>query len=230
MTILTNSVRAAIGNSIATETVKDNYKEMMNLSFGYMWISGWFAVCIGHLIQPFMKIWVGDDLLLNNTCAVLFAIYFYVLRIGEIRSLYIEAVGLWKENRVRALVEMIVNIVFNWLLVQKYGITGILVATIISVLIISQGYGTKILYKFYFKDEFFKEFVVDNLKFFSITVLSYFILWLIFSLINIDNIVLELLIKGVGCVIVPNIIFLCTLKKDKRFVYVKEILSRILRR
>ncbi len=224
MACFTNSVRAAVGNSVVTKTEEENYKEMKKVFFCYMWISGWFSICIAGLAQPFMRIWVGENLLLDNQCVLLLALYFYVLRIGEIRSLYIESVGLWKESRARACLEMFVNVFLNWLLVRKFEIAGIILATIISVLFISQGYGTSILYKYYFKKEKFIDFLIDNLVFGVITGVALIIVELLFELIRVKSIFYILVIRGLICLVVPNIIFLLFLCKDERFFYLKNLL------
>ena len=59
LTILMTSLSAGIGNSIATESMEKNYKDMNKFVFIYAWISGWCAVCLFCMFQTFMEIWMG---------------------------------------------------------------------------------------------------------------------------------------------------------------------------
>lgn len=57
---------------------------------------------------------------------VAFATYFYTLKIGDIRGLYSDAAGLCWKNRYRAIAESLANIILNIILVQIYGVLGII--------------------------------------------------------------------------------------------------------
>ena len=74
--VLTTSIAAGIGNSIAAEEPKKNYDDMGIINFWYMWIAGWCAVCLVCLFQPFMQIWVGNSLMLKNSIMWMFSFYF----------------------------------------------------------------------------------------------------------------------------------------------------------
>ena len=149
MGIITTSITASIGNSVATETEEKNYKDMHKLNFIYMWISGWLTTCLACLYQPLVKIWVGEELMLPYLAVILFCAYFYTLKMGDIRSVYSEACGLWYENRYRAIAESIANIILNIILGYLFGIYGIIAGTLISLFVINFIYGSNIIFKYY---------------------------------------------------------------------------------
>lgn len=149
--VVSNGLLAGVGNSIVTESPEKNYSDLNKINFVYMWFAGWCTICLICLYQPFMKLWVGKKLMFPNVVAIAFGIYFYALEMGVVRGVYSDAAGLWWENRYRAIVETIANLILNYILVKCFGILGIIVATLISLLVINFGFGSQIVFKYYFK-------------------------------------------------------------------------------
>ena len=113
MSIITSSITAGIGNSVVTESEEKNYKDMNKINFIYMWLSGFCTICLLCLFQPFMKLWVGKEYIFPFNIVILFCVYFYSLKLGDIRSIYSTVNGLWYENRYRAVIESILNIILK---------------------------------------------------------------------------------------------------------------------
>ena len=149
--ILTGSITAGIGNSIVSESVDKNYQDMRKINFLYMLISGWASVCMLCLYQPFMKVWVGDKLMLPFGVVILLTLYFYILKMGDVRATYADAKGLWWENRYRTILEAAINIVLNYIFVRKWGIYGIVAATIITLFVFGFIGASSILFRYYFR-------------------------------------------------------------------------------
>ena len=92
MNIISTAIVPSIGNSIVTESVDKNYNDMNKFNFIYMWISGWCTICLACLFQPFMKIWMGEEYMFSSYfIIILLCIYFYVLKMGDIRAAYSDA-------------------------------------------------------------------------------------------------------------------------------------------
>ena len=105
MTIITGSMLAGVGNSIAVETPEKNYSDLKKFDFIYMLIAGWCTICLLCLYQPFMKIWMGEQNLLDMFVVILLCLYFYLLKMGDIKSMYLDGAGLWHKIRVKAIFE-----------------------------------------------------------------------------------------------------------------------------
>ncbi|SEI99093.1 Membrane protein involved in the export of O-antigen and teichoic acid [Kandleria vitulina] len=216
ISIVTTSMTASIGNSIAKESIIKNYEDMRKFDFIFSWISGLFSITLLCLYQPFMRVWVGKKLLFPYYMVVLFSIYFYSLCIGSIRAAYHDAAGLWWEARYRAILETIVNVILNYVLTKLIGVSGTVISTIISILIINFGYGTSIVFKNYFKGISMKQYFLDHLRYFVVTFLIAIVTVSICSLINYSGII-ELVIKSIICLIVPNILLIIVFKNDSQF-------------
>ena len=216
MYIIVASITSGIGNSVASESVEKNYADMNKINFIYMWISGWCAICLACLYQPFMRMWAGKEKVFPVSVMLLFCIYFYALKIGDIRGVYFEVNGLWWENRYKAVAESVSNLVLNYVLGKYFGVYGILLATIITILVINFGYGSRIVFEFYFGLDKLPEYYYRNLIYLIMTLISGGVTYVCCSLLPVDGIV-AFIGKICICVIIPNILYLILYFKNKDF-------------
>lgn len=212
--VITLSMLSGVGNSIVTESVEKNYNDLRKFNFIYMWFGGWCTVCLLCLYQPFMELWVGPELMFPFGVVIAFVVYFYALKMGDIRGVYSDACGLWWENRYRAVAESIANIVLNIVLVQFWGVYGIIVATLISLLIINFGFGSQIVFHHYFKNGKLAEYFLDHLKYVLVTaVICVITAWVGQRIIG--SVWLVLIGRGLLCCVLPNVLYWLIYRRTK---------------
>ena len=229
LAVVKNSMAGGVGNSIAMEPVKKNLRDMHTINFLFMWISGWCAICMLCLYQPFMRLWVGDDMTLPNTYAILFAAYFYILKMADIRILYSESVGLWWQARYLSVVEAAANLVLNWLFTRLWGLAGIVFATMLSYAVFNFVGGARILYKHYFSNENILPYFGMHLKYFAVTAGIGAVTYAIVRLLPLSG-VPELLVTGVLCVIIPGALYFLVYRNTEDFKNAEPFLGNILHR
>ncbi|MBR1884232.1 MAG: oligosaccharide flippase family protein [Clostridia bacterium] len=229
LSVITTSMVSSIGNSVATENIKKNYDDMNKFNFIYMWISGWCTVCLVCLYQPFMKIWLGESYMFSYITVILFCLYFYSLKMGDILSAYNQGAGLWWEGKYRALAETLLNIVLNVILGKLFGVNGIILGTLISLLLINFGYGSTIVFKHYFKDIGYKEYFMKHLLYFGVTLAICVIMYFVTGFINI-NMYVDFIIIGILCIIVPNVFYYLVYRKYYLFKESVEFAKKIVKR
>lgn len=216
LVLIMSSIGAGIGNSVATESVEKNYRDYMKFTFMYAWISGWCTVCLLCLFQPFMKIWMGEQLMFPMIDVILLCLYFYSLTMGDVRSQYSSATGLFWENRFYILAEAATNIVLNYLLGKAFGVHGIIIATWISIFFINFGWGSIIIFQHYFLDFDAKIYYVKQLSYFAATIFACLITFFFSSFINV-NLYVDFLLNGVFCLVIPNLVFYFIYKNTEEF-------------
>ncbi|HAM14303.1 MAG TPA: hypothetical protein DCP91_00260 [Eggerthellaceae bacterium] len=160
--VFATSMTAAVGNSVAVETREKNFNDLRLFMFIYAAISIVIAACLLACFQPFMLIWVGEGLMLPFGVVVLLVAYFYVRTMGDMQWVYVDAAGLWWEQRWRTLAEVVANVVLNFALVQVWGIYGVVAGTLTSLFFIDFIYGSHVAFKFYFGLEKARAYYLDH--------------------------------------------------------------------
>lgn len=229
MSILTSSITSSVGNSITTESEEKNYRDMNKFNFIYMWLSGWLTVCLFCLYQPFMQLWMGAENMFPMSVVILFCLYFYSLKMGDIRAMYSDAKGLWYENRFRAIAESVANIILNLILGYFFGVHGIILGTLISLLIINFGYGSQILFKHYFTHQKMSEYFLRHGFYALLTANVCAIAYLVCLMVKTGG-VIELILKGAICLILPNLLYFIIYHRTNSFKDATKFVKRILKR
>lgn len=228
LTILTASITAGIGNKMITNSVEDNYQDLKNFTFINGWITSWCAVCLLCLYQHFIRSWIGDEYLFPFVTVYLMVVYFFLPRLGAMTYTYREAAGLWWEDRFRPLVATVVNLGINIILVQIIGINGVIISTLVCAIFINIPWGSYILFKNYFKKTV-KEYFLQLGFYFVVTNLAGFVTLYICNLLPMKG-WLILIIKGLICCIIPNIIFYLCYRHMKELKYTKGLVIKILKK
>ena len=91
---------------------------------------------------------------------------------ADIREMYINAMGLWNQQRQYVIIEAVSNIILNAVLGKVFGVYGIIFATIISMGIIHFGFKAKIIFQFYFGRDKNKEYFMLHMRYAFTTLLA----------------------------------------------------------
>lgn len=222
--ILDTSLVAGVGDSLVLETVEKNYNDFLKLTFILQWIVGWCSICILCLEQPFMEVWVGKEYMLKDYMVVLCSVYLFINCICLIRSVYTQALGMWWQLKYLSIVDIFVNIFLNYFLGKNFGPYGILAATIIDIALISIPWTTYYLFRDYFGIKQYWKYMALYMIYFIIMAITGSITWFICSIIVAPSGIIRLLINGMVCVIVPNLIFIVFYHRNH---YFKEIFFKM---
>lgn len=216
MIVITSAMTSGVGNSIVKESVNKNYLDLRRMNFIYMTLSGWCMIFMLSLYQPFMELWVGKELCFPYSVVIMLCIYFYILKLGDIRSMYLDGAGIWWETRWQMIGETGCNIVLNFFLVMICEVHGIILATIISLLIFEFGVGTFIVFKNYFKNGKLREYYKDNFIFISVTTIVAFLTVCLCEFVP-GSTLTRLICRGAICCILPIILYLLFYCKTKLY-------------
>lgn len=150
LALMHTSLLPSVGNFAISSSPQQMYGIYKKQVFITSFLSAWFAICFGFLIQDFITLWLGAEFKLSWASAVLFSIYIYLygeaMNIKTIR----EALGLWKQGKIWAIAEMAANLALNVLLTMRFGVEGVIISTIISILFVSIPAENKIIFSQYF--------------------------------------------------------------------------------
>lgn len=225
--IISTSLMGGIGNHVATKTADENFEELRKINFVYMIISGWALIFLICLFQPFMKIWMGEEMLLPDISVFLIGLYFYTLKLGDMLTMYSSTNGLWWHHRYRSLAETLANLVLNVVLGKLFGVNGIILATVISLFVFNFVWGAQITFRMYFKENrYVKIYYFEHLKYAIINVSVLCVSYLICRTIMVSRNVFNLLIYAVICFVIPAILYYSILRNNACFKYIKELILK----
>lgn len=193
---LMQAIQASIGDSIARESVEKNYKDFMVINFMFSFVNVVSVTCLFGLYQCFITSWVGEKNLLSDCVMVLFCAYCFVFNVCTPINPYFDGNGLWDKLRRIILGSALANVVLDILLGKVLGISGIIIATICSLIIPYVFCRINCLYKYYFKAYKKVDYYLIQVRAMAILVISCMIM-LLLSIIE-----RKLLISGVVLLVV----------------------------
>ncbi len=220
--VVKGAVLPSFGVNVATESKEANYSIFEVYSFVNNWISTWCTICFLCLVQNFMCLWAGEKNLLSDSVVVLFCVYFYLNCVSQNALMVREVTGTWWIGRSGAVIESIANLIFNFVFVRFWGIQGVLVATVITVLCINLPIEYYSIFKEYFRINALRYFlrqVVYLLQNIIIGTMTY----MVCRKLPLGSI--KSLILGAGiCIILPNLMYILLNFYRREF---KEVFHRL---
>lgn len=216
ITLITSSSLAGIGNSIITETEEKNFKDLKKLTFMFCWIGVFAVCCFACLYQPFMTLWVGKDNLLPYSMVLTFCVYFFVKQLNTLLNVYKDASGIWHKDRFRPLVTALANLAMNLVMVQFWGLYGILLSTVLSMLLVGMPWLFKNLFTtiFHFSP---KDYILKIFQYVLLAVVLCAVCIGITHFIDFDSLILTIILRLIVCIIVPNVVMFVIYRKSSDF-------------
>lgn len=224
--IIYSSITAGVGNSMIVYDTEKNYRDYRIFTFLACWITAFCVSCFSGLFQPFMKLWMGKDLLLPYPLVILLCVYFWVYEYIMMASVYKDAGGIWHEDRFRPLLSGIANLSLNLLTVKYLGLYGIVLSTIISMVTISAPWITSNIFKLIFKRSA-KDYVVKLSYYLLTAVMATVVTNLVIRFIPGDGWI-DFIIKTVVCIVLSNTVIALMLFKVSEFSDAISLIAKML--
>lgn len=226
VTIVFNACTAGIGNSIIVETREKNYNDLKKFTFLITWIAGFCTACLLCLYQPFMDIWVGKELELEFSVVVCFCIYYFICEINQLLNTYKDAAGIWHQDRFRPLVTAIVNLSMNLIMVHVWGIYGIILSTVLSMLLVGMPWLLHNLFTVLFDRAQLAGYIKRLLFYVIVSSVACAITAFACQFINLEGWP-QLIVRAMICGVLPNFIFYVVYRKQKEFIECVHLVNRM---
>lgn len=210
-----SSFTASFGNMLAKDSV-EKQREIFDIYdlLGF-WIYGFVLIAFITLSQPFITIWLGKKLLLDDFTMILYFISLYLAGITFIPYNFKVAAGRFDEDKWVAFVQAITNLVISIIAIKVIGMPGIFVGTIISRMIVVI-VRPHIVYKYVLKQSTLKYYIRLTIR----TCIAFaicFLMWQIKKFIFVENSIWRFIILCILTVIIPNLIFLIIFVRSEAF-------------
>ncbi len=222
-----NSMTASMGNLIATESDEKKIKIFEVINFIGFWLFGFATICFYNLLNPFIELWLGNGFLISSSILTIVLLNYYLTGMRVPVYTLKAAAGIYDEDKYTPLIQAAVNLVMSILLVQKWGLGGVFMGTLISSIVLPCWQRPYIVYKYALKTSskrYFIKYAQYLITIIGATLLTSQILNRFF----LDGTVINFIIRMVICIVIPNLIFFLLFKKTSEFKQILNIADRVL--
>lgn len=236
--LLTNTIRivfmqmllpitASVGNYVAEKSDDESYNFFKKLFF----VNAYFAICcfiaLSTLINPFIFLIWGKQYVFSALITFLITFNFYLDRMRTTSQIFIDAKGLFWPIKWKSLFEAVINLSFSFyfLLVLKWGIESVIIATIISNLTTNIWWEPYVVFKYGFKKKV-SHYYVSFIKYTAILTISYLAVIYIQSFFSADF--GGFVLKTVIALTIPNIVFLTFYYWTIEFKYALNLIKNLM--
>ena len=223
-----NSIMASVGNVLIEDSNEKSYRIFNYIFLMNFWIISISSLGIWFVINPFLELWIGGKFILDFAFVSIIAINFYVFNMRSCSLLFKNAAGLFRPDRYKPLIESFLNLVLSIILVTNFGISGVILATLLSVLLTSFWIEPWIVYKSVFKKSV-REYFKTYMKYTFIFINSFLIILFMQKNIKVESSYINILLLIFYCVMVPSSLIVLFFRRTLPFKDVLNIVIKVKR-
>lgn len=216
VSVVFHSCLAGIGNSVIVETKEKNYRDIKKFTFIIVWIAGFCSCCMLCLYQPFMTLWAGEELLFEMSVVICFCVYYFVFELNRLLEIYKDAAGMWRADRFRPLVTAVANLTMNLITVKFWGVYGVLLSTVVSMLFIGMPWMLHNLFTLLFSRDRIGEYVKSLVTYTVVSAVGCAVTFALCQFISGGSLT-QLIARAAVCCVVPNILFYLCYRNREQF-------------
>lgn len=219
-------VAASIGNLGITEEKEKVHKVFLQLFFIGQWLYGLAGICLYEMLNPFVEIAFGKKYLFQAEIVLILCVNFSINGAKKSVTIFKESVGLFWNDRYKAIVEAVLNLGISVALVTRLGIAGVFLGTIISTLMTSVWIEPYVIYK--------NSFECSPLEFFLTYGKNLMVMGIAWWCTNwcceqfTGNVFAELLYRLLVCAVVPNVLLWLFYRKTEEWKQLYGLMKRIM--
>ena len=226
--VIFNSAISSFGNLIATESKLKQYEMFKIYRFVANWIYGLSAVGFYVLLTPLITIWLGDKWVLETGIIALIVLDYYFKGDRVVMMNFRTAAGVFEQDKFLPLIQGGVNLVISIVLVQRIGLIGVYVGTVISGLIANIS-RPPIVYRVCFERKS-KEYFIDTAKYMLVMAMILIIVLPTSNMLLKNITLISFVVTGIVIVVVYNVIFFVAFCKTGEFKYMYDMVMRKIKR
>lgn len=222
-----DSLTASVGNLLVEDNCKKSYEIYKNMLMINSILFTFATTEIICLIEPFMKIWIGEQYILSKVVLIILMVNFYIQGMRKTCLVFKMAAGVFHEDRYFPIIESIINIVFSVILVKIIGLPGVFLGTIFSALpVILISYPKYVYIPLFHKS--FGSYVKENAYYYILAFLTVSIAMIATSYININNLIVKLIVNTITSSIIFAVMQYIFFHKKREYKYLKNMLKNFI--
>lgn len=221
MSQLFSSVTASVGNLLQEKNTNHAYDMYKIIEIMTCWIYGVVSICLMVLFNDFIGLWVGEQFIESQDYVFILIGVFFIYGIREPTNMFKNALGLFWNDRYKAVAEAIVNIVLSIIMGKLWRERGIFGATIISAIMIPCWIEPYVLYKHHWKRKVSEYFALIG-KQIGVLFFIGFVLTYGFSFIDVSSWI-GFILKSAICFVTANLLYVLSICRTNEFNQIVKI-------
>ncbi len=220
-----DAVVPSVGNLCAEKNDNQKYQVFRSVQFVNLWLSGFCAVSLGVLANPFITLWIGKNYLLSQYTVMVIIISYYLQTNMRAIEMFRSATGLFYNDRYVPLIQCIINIAVSVIGVHFFGVSGIFIGTSLSILLTGFWVQPFMVFRHIFRKPLYLYFwqylkctVISVISFVGIQYLCHFLP---------DSGIVPFLIKILCCLVVTNGLFVAVFCRTEEFRFLTDKVKQI---
>ena len=211
---------ASVGNLVAKESKERQKAVFDTYDFLSFWVYGFVMIAFITLSQPFVTLWLGEKMLIDDFTMILFFASKYLEGLCRVTYSFKAAGGRFNEDKWVPFAQAVVNIVVSIAAVKLIGLPGVFVGTIAQRLIVNY-MRPHVVYKYVLESPE-KEYFI---RFFARIILLTLVcagLWGVSRFVLSEVTVLRFVIMTVITAVIPNLIIILIYRKTPMYADLKS--------
>lgn len=206
VTQILNSFSESVGHLIASESKERVYGVFKTIFFVNFIVVSIPVILMWVALSPFISWWLGSEYELSPVIVGIVLINFYINGMRSSALTFKVKSGIFVNDRWTPLIMGIINLVLSLLLVQRFGLAGVLAATGLSVVAIGLWQAPRLCYKYVF-DEPLRKYFAHYGAYTTVCVLALLLSMWVCSFVMIDNKLLNVVWRGAATLLVTVVIY-----------------------
>lgn len=153
------AITASMGNVLYKDDLSKQKEVFEKINSIFIFLAMALCVPLYWCIDAFIKLWLGADKIVENITLILMLLTLYTSITTRPFLVIRDAKALYKESRIVAILEALINLILSIILIKKFGLTGAVFATIVAT-----SFTTNIFYPIYVYKKIFN---TSSIKYFA---------------------------------------------------------------
>jgi O-antigen/teichoic acid export membrane protein len=221
------AAKPSIGNLAATSSTEKQEQVFRRMDFICFWCTSFCTACLYTLMNPFVgDIWLAESYKISMVIIATLSVNFYIGAMVYPVESFRTANGLFVQGWYRPAVMAVLNIILDFVMGSRWGITGIFLATTISRVATQVWFDAYLVYKKVFGKkpwEYYGIYLAQVLM----TVLSCVLCSYLAGLIRIENSIIRFGLQMVVAVVVPNVVIVLFNHRRPEFTYAMNLFKKL---
>lgn len=210
------AIKPSVGNLAASENGERQYTVFKNICFLSFAIGNFLAVSLITLLNPFITLWLGSNYLLGMNVVILLVADIYIITMVRPYESFRNANALFVQGKYRPAVMVILNIVLSIVLAKRWGLSGVLFATVAARLLTHVWYDPWLIYRKVFHKPF-SQYIKMKILYLLTVIANCVLVYAAGNLIALSNPWVEFCVKALLCAFLPNMVVIVLFHNSEEF-------------